>query len=202
MESKAPQAIHELRGLATIPSPPTPALDPSSLAASPTVKDVVVLPSTPGHATALDIAPPTRPLPRRKAVLTGTRKGVTPGALIPEDAPIQSRSYTTPSSTSRKEIPAVIVKKRTRAQAFTDDDPLLLRDKPDLTAPPNESEQDAIEAKRRQNTLAARRSRKRKLEYQNNLESAVEHWKARALLLEDMLQERGVEVPPASPPAL
>ncbi|EIN10695.1 hypothetical protein PUNSTDRAFT_36111, partial [Punctularia strigosozonata HHB-11173 SS5] len=132
---------------------------------------------------------------RRKAVLTGTRKGVTPGALIPEDAPIQTRNYTTPSTTSRKEIPAVIIKKRTRAQAF-DDDPLLLRDrKPDLTAPPNESEQDAIEAKRRQNTLAARRSRKRKLEYQNALELSVEHWKARALLLEGLLQEKGVDVP-------
>ena len=42
----------------------------------------------------------------------------------------------------------MITKKRKRAAAALDDDPLLLGEKPDLMAPPNESEQEAIEAKR------------------------------------------------------
>ena len=67
-----------------------------------------------------------------------------------------------------------------------------------------EPDLDAIEAKRRQNTLAARRSRKRKLEYQRELESNVdrlqdekEQWKRRAEALEAVMRSHGIEVPPA-----
>jgi len=54
----------------------------------------------------------------------------------------------------------VFAKKYTRSQTSGEEDQLA----DDL--PPSTNEHDAIEAKRRQNTLAARRSRKRKLEYQ------------------------------------
>ena len=67
---------------------------------------------------------------------------------------------------------------------------------------PSVSEEDAIKAKRLQNTLAARRSRKRKLEYQRELEDAIEagreekeRWLARALILEAILRDSGREVP-------
>ncbi|KAH9068000.1 hypothetical protein EDB83DRAFT_669191 [Lactarius deliciosus] len=64
------------------------------------------------------------------------------------------------------------------------------------------SEEDAIKAKRLQNTFAARRSRKRKLEFQRELEDAVEAelkeketWRARALILEALLRDKDHEVP-------
>ncbi|KAH8989001.1 hypothetical protein EDB86DRAFT_2945141 [Lactarius hatsudake] len=64
------------------------------------------------------------------------------------------------------------------------------------------SEEDAIKAKRLQNTFAAQRSRKRKLEYQRELEDAIEvelkekeTWRARALILEALLRDKDHEVP-------
>jgi len=68
---------------------------------------------------------------------------------------------------------------------------------------PTASEEEAIKAKRLQNTLAARRSRKRKLEYQRELEDAIEAeradkevWKTHAFVLEALLTEKGFPVPP------
>jgi hypothetical protein len=142
---------------------------------------------------------PTKPLPqRRKSAATGTRKNVTPETLVPIDAPTQPRNYVTPSATSRKEVPAVFARKRARSQAFGDEEDQL--DDEIVTLPPNPTEQELIEAKRRQNTIAARRSRKRKLEYQRELEDAVETlreekdmWKTRAFTYHAFLKSHGVE---------
>jgi len=163
-----------------MPSPSTPALDPTSLGPSPRLRS---------------IAPPAPNGGRRRKEPTGTRKNVTPETLVPFDAPIQPRKYVTPSATSRKEVPAVFAKKRARSQAFGDDEDL------DLDIGPEDA--DAIEAKRRQNTLAARRSRKRKLEYQRELEQSLEQereekdtWKSRAVTYAALLQSHGIEIPP------
>ncbi|KAF9504309.1 hypothetical protein BS47DRAFT_1262669, partial [Hydnum rufescens UP504] len=89
---------------------------------------------------------------------TGHRRNITPSNLVPVDAPTQQRSYIKPSATSRKDIPAAFAaasKKRGVSEVFDD-------------------LEDAIEAKRRQNTVAARRSRARKLEYVRDLEAKVE----------------------------
>ncbi|KAH9949805.1 hypothetical protein B0H21DRAFT_726048 [Amylocystis lapponica] len=165
-----------------MPSPSTPALDPASLGPSPRLHSV---------------APPNSASGRRKKEPTGTRKNVTPETLVPYDAPIQTRKYVTPSATSRKEVPAVFAKKRSRSQAFGDEEDQLL-DR-DSLAP---SDVDAIEAKRRQNTLAARRSRKRKLEYQRELEQGLEQekeekemWKSKAVTYAALLRSHGIEVP-------
>ncbi|KAK7690199.1 hypothetical protein QCA50_006850 [Cerrena zonata] len=166
-----------------MPSPNTPSLDPSSL--RPEIRSSTIPPpSTP--ADNVDSV-----LSRRKTAPNGTRKNITPESLVPYDAPIQPRKYVTPSSTSRKEVPAVFQRKRARSQAFEDEE-----------GEPGPNDLDAIEAKRRQNTLAARRSRKRKLEYQRELEDALdrekgekEFWKARAVTLEALLQSHGVDVP-------
>lgn len=90
----------------------------------------------------------------------------------------------------------MFARKRARSQAFGEEDQLA----DDL--PPSTNELDAIEAKRRQNTLAARRSRKRKLEYQRELEDAMdrereekEAWKSRAMMYEALLKSHGLEVP-------
>jgi len=159
-------------------SPESPALDPSS-----------VFPSRESSNAPSSAS-------RRKSQPTGTRKNVTPETLVPLDAPIQPRKYVTPSQTSRKELPATFARKRARSQAFGEDD-----DAEELEQPtPNE--EGAIKAKRLQNTLAARRSRKRKLEYQRELEECVENeraekemWKARALAFESLLRNKGHDVP-------
>jgi len=157
-------------------SPGTPAIDSISLQASPLHID---------NSSVLQTS--------RKNVPTGTRKNITPQSLVPFDAPIQSRKYRLPSSTSRKELPATFARKRARTQDPGEDDG---------EPGPTLSEEDAIKNKRLQNTLAARRSRKRKLEYQRELEDAIEDerkekemWRARALVLEALLHDKGHEVP-------
>jgi hypothetical protein len=164
-----------------IPSPVSPSLDPSSLYPSPRVPSTLNDQFSTGH---------------RKP--TGTRKNATPDSLVSLDAPTQPRKYATPSSTSRKELPAVFARKRARSQAFGDEDDEL----PEEPLPPNATEREQIEWKRRQNTLAARKSRKRKLQYQLELENTVEQltmeretWKARAVLYQSMLKAQGLDVP-------
>ncbi|KAI0033113.1 hypothetical protein K488DRAFT_48383 [Vararia minispora EC-137] len=141
------------------------------------------------------------PSNRRRAQPNGTRKNVTPETLVPLDAPIQPRKYLTPSQTSRKDVPATFARKRARSQAFGDEDELADDDAAALR--PSATEEDAIKAKRLQNTLAARRSRKRKLEYQRELEDTIEierqekeQWKSHALVLEALLTDKGYQVPP------
>ncbi|KAI0647897.1 hypothetical protein C8Q79DRAFT_1117340 [Trametes meyenii] len=178
-----PQSAFNFDGMYTMPSPTTPSLDPTSLHPSPRT-GTLPTPSTPGR----------RP---RKNAPTGTRKNITPDALVSLDAPIQPRKYVVPSSTSRKEVPtAFLKKKRARSQAFGEEDEL----EDDIAIDQNDL--DAIEAKRRQNTLAARRSRKRKLEYQRELEASIERerdekesWKRRAAVLQALLESHGHEVP-------
>lgn len=158
-------------------SPGTPVIDDPSVQLSLHVDDSSTFPT------------------RRKSVPTGTRKNVTPETLVPHDAPIQPRKYRLPSATSRKELPATFARKRARTSGPGEDEPPVVG--------PSVSEEDAIKAKRLQNTLAARRSRKRKLEYQRELEDAIEAermdkemWREHALICEALLRDKGHEVPP------
>ncbi|KAH8091008.1 hypothetical protein BXZ70DRAFT_898993 [Cristinia sonorae] len=177
----------DFTGMYTMPSPNTPALDPSSLHPSP-------------QMGVESMSPPKPAAPRRRSAPTGTRKNVTPESLVPYDAPIQPRKYVVPSATSRKEVPAVFARKRSRSRAFGEGDEDELDEEASANVTP--ADLDAIEVKRRQNTLAARRSRKRKLEYQRELEDGMEReknekemWKSRAHLLEALLVSHGHEVP-------
>ncbi|KAF8186926.1 hypothetical protein K438DRAFT_1835293, partial [Mycena galopus ATCC 62051] len=137
---------------------------------------------------------------RRRATVTGTRKNLKPEALIPLEAPTQKRTYLTPSATSRKAVPAVFQKKRQHSVAFAGD----ADDLEELgVLSPTASEAETIEYKRRQNTLAARKSRKRKLEHQRELEEQVETlqgevelWKGRALTMQNALIGNGVPFTP------
>ncbi|KZT23411.1 hypothetical protein NEOLEDRAFT_1096099 [Neolentinus lepideus HHB14362 ss-1] len=174
-------------------SPNTPSLDPSSLFESPASRSQSQLPPSSESTPALEAS-------TRKSRPTGTRKNIMPAALVPIDAPTQKRTYYTPSVTSRKEVPAVFARKRARSAAFGEEEDQLAdgAGATGLTM----SEQEAIEAKRRQNTLAARRSRKRKLEYQRQLEEEVEKekqekemWKTRALTMRSMLVQNGMSAP-------
>jgi hypothetical protein len=130
---------------------------------------------------------------------TGVRKNIKPDALIPADAPTQPRKYHTPSATSRKNIPIAFARKRARSRAFGDEDDELANEDSALT--PTEAQ--LIETKRRQNTIAARKSRKKRLEYLRELEESVEiltkerdEWRSRALISETMLKHHGLEAPP------
>ncbi|KAG8934101.1 hypothetical protein FRC02_010584 [Tulasnella sp. 418] len=142
-----------------------------------------------------------------RLVPTGHRRNITSASLVPLDAPTQVRHYLTPSSTSKKETPSAFIarknklkakeatlrsKKRSRDGEDDGHDEVIERD--ELINPDTEdvsTEQtsllSAIEAKRRQNTLAARRSRQRKLDYVRNLEELLgvltrerDEWKERA----------------------
>ncbi|KAG6376858.1 hypothetical protein JVT61DRAFT_884 [Boletus reticuloceps] len=160
----------------SLETPNTPFID--SPIASPSNRTVAPLPST-----------------KRKSA-TGTRKNITPGTLVPVDAPTQSRKYVIPSTTSRKELPATFRRKRLRTAGAGDEEDQLAEE--GLT--PSLSELEQIEVKRRQNTVAARRSRKRKLEYQRELEQSLEEykresevWKQRALTCQALLRSHHID---------
>jgi hypothetical protein len=166
-------------------TPLSPALDSFELTSAPQSNDI---------PSAVDMAPASR----RKITPTGIRKGVTPETLLDESAPTQSRNYVTPSLTSRKEVPAVFARKRGRSTAFGDEEDQL----DDYVLPPNPTEKDLIEQKRRQNTVAARRSRKRKLEHLQLLETSLEKqrqqkekWRERTRMLQSMLNNLNQAVP-------
>ncbi|KAJ8079812.1 hypothetical protein PM082_016634 [Marasmius tenuissimus] len=135
-------------------------------------------------------------------VPTGTRRNLTPQSLIPYDAPTQTRRYITPSATSKKEVPTAFIRKRKRlnstSQPHNDSGEDEL-DEPLEPLRPNANEAEAIEHKRRQNTLAARKSRKRKLEHVLQLENdneelkiELEMWKERASALASMVKAYGI----------
>lgn len=133
---------------------------------------------------------------RRRSSI-GTRKR-SPESLIPLDAPTQPRKYVTPSATSKKEIPAFFARQRPSVHPSDDEEDELTEEPPAANA----TDQEKIEWKRRQNTLAARRSRKRKLVQQHQLEEAVEHlrkekemWRTRCLTLKQLLQSHGIPCP-------
>lgn len=181
-DASAPLPMHALDGMYSI-SPDTPFFDPPS--------DSPMLHSVSKSSSSPD---------RRKTSANGTRKNVTPESLVPVDAPTQSRNYLTPSATSRKELPAVFARKRARSTAFAEEEDQLAED--DASIKPIMTEQEQIEAKRRQNTIAARRSRRRKLEYQRELEDNVERykrdseqWKSRALMYQALLRSHNIEAP-------
>lgn len=107
-------------------TPITPSLDPTSLYSSPRQPSLSSMPAP--------------SINRRKSSATGTRKNITPDTLVPIDAPTQPRKYQTPSATSRKELPAVFAKKRSRSQAFGDEEDELNEE----PLPPNATDRKSV----------------------------------------------------------
>ncbi|KAJ7607715.1 hypothetical protein FB45DRAFT_393832 [Roridomyces roridus] len=122
-----------------------------------------------------------------------------PHTMVPiSDAPTQPRTYATPSMTSKKDLPAFFSQRRSPPSQPSDEEDELTEE----PLAPNATDQEKIEYKRRQNTLAARRSRKRKQMHQQQLEEAVERltrekeiWKTRALTLSNLLRSHGLPCP-------
>jgi hypothetical protein len=185
----------ELFTISPTSTPYIDAIDPSSLYSPRIITDPSPTPSTfaPSPAPSKSAASSTR----RKPSATGTRKGLTVNSMVPIDAPTQPRNYVIPSSTSRKEVPAVIARKRARSLALGDDDDERL-----APPPPTATEKEQIEWKRRQNTLAARKSRQRKLVYLQEVEGKLdemtreaEKWRVRCQMLSHTLSTHSIPVP-------
>ncbi|KAG7095221.1 hypothetical protein E1B28_005996 [Marasmius oreades] len=183
-------------------SPQTPSLDPSLVYPSPSLQSEqsFPVPSSKSATSGATVAPTNR---RKQPTATGTRRNITPQSLVPHDAPTQPRRYVTPSVTSKKEVPATFARKKRKAVsgavAVGEDELDCDADLPPLK--PDATEMEQIEYKRRQNTLAARKSRKRKLEYQQGIEdeneqlkNQVEAWKTRCEVLSGMLKGAGIHV--------
>jgi len=145
---------------------------------------------------------------------------------VPLDAPIQPRKYVSPSATSRKDaFPPhhhhhhhQQQQQRQRGRVVLLDDRDDEEEEDELVEEPSQGngaggcggvsmdeQRQHIEWKRRQNTLAARKSRQRKLLHQMELEDAVKRlraekdtWKARAQMYEALLRSNGINVPEIS----
>lgn len=122
-----------------------------------------------------------------------------PDNSIPLDAPTQTRNYRIPSSTSRKDIPSSFSTKRNPHPGYSEgEEDELEEERPGIPS----NDQEEIEKRRRKNTIAARKSRMKKLEQRVALEQAVERltterevWKTRALTLRSLLTSHGIPCP-------
>ncbi|KAF9449970.1 hypothetical protein P691DRAFT_666278 [Macrolepiota fuliginosa MF-IS2] len=119
---------------------------------------------------------------------------------IPLDAPTQPRRYVTPSVTSRKDVPSFFNNNKRRSQSFPSDGEEDELEEERTGLPSNDQEE--IAKRRRKNTIAARKSRQKKLEQKAALEQAVERlttereiWRTRALTLRSLLTSHGIPCP-------
>ncbi len=139
--------------------------------------------------------------PATPRALTGPIRTRRSPEVVGMDDPTQPRRYVTASTTSRKEVPGYFSRRQpqNRAPSIPSDEEDELMEEPPAA---NATDQEKIEYKRRQNTLAARRSRRRKMQYTQNLAETVERlkmekevWKTRALTLKQLLHSHGVACP-------
>ncbi|KAJ3871698.1 hypothetical protein F5051DRAFT_186734 [Lentinula edodes] len=142
-------------------------------------------------------------------IVNGTRHHLTLNGLVPLDAPTRPRRSMIPFESSSP--PAENKnQKRSHSLAFDDDgnnegfnDEEQKEDSlpsSELSLGPNATESEKLALKRRRCTLAARRSRRRKLEYQLMLERTVENleeqrdkWKTRCTILQEILKRHNAD---------
>jgi hypothetical protein len=182
----------------------------ASSSLSPQSLDSRNLPTSPGSSTG--------PASRRDSKApqpNGVRKNVQVRDLIPLDAPIQTRNYITPSATSRKDIPPSVARtfvpnsrKRSSQMAglpstedmqdelAAEDDPAVLEEMQRRREmdPEKVALLEHVEQARRRNTLAARKSRQRKLEHVRNLEELVEQLQADNEELKKGMDQKNMEI--------
>lgn len=178
----------------------SPAPEPVAAAATPKAADVDVKPAMPARQASVSSASSSS---FQKDKFTGTRN--TKIQPIAFDAPTLPKSYLIPSATSRKRAPAAITAKmpaakkaKQAAQAAREASATPGAEANEEGLDPSELPDEllsAIELKRRQNTLAARRSRMRKAghlaELQDtisSLEGEVADWKAKYAELEEVVR--------------
>jgi len=164
-------------------------------------------PSNPGHGhqrsisseSASSLVQRTHPS-RTHPSLGNYRGGPSPTSMVTHRPPPNIRP---PPSVgmSRKDVPGYSLASTTRRRSAGSDDEGASSEGPE---PPgaDATEQEKIEYKRRMNTLAARRSRRRRLAQFHQLEEDVARlnrerdiWKERALMMERMLSTHGLPCP-------
>ncbi|KAF8886433.1 hypothetical protein CPB84DRAFT_1542741 [Gymnopilus junonius] len=118
--------------------------------------------------------------------------------FLSPDASTHRRRYATASSPSQRNVPPYVTARRRSAQQISDEEDELF----DEPLPDNATEQQKVEYRRKQNTLAARRSRKRRmLQFQKLEEDVVrltrekDIWRERALMMERLLATHGLPFP-------
>lgn len=169
-------------------SPPRSLIEPAAMFDAHQSFGAIVVPVSPVDIDPVAVSRPIVGLSNAAAKaeskkrLTGTRRAA--DCLIDLDAPTVERTYATPSTTSKKRLPPSITAKvlpAVKKARGVDLDGLDPEHVPDEVL-------SAIELKRRQNTIAARKSRMRKaghlaeLEQQvADLKEEVELWKSRYL---------------------
>lgn len=202
----------QLAGLSRHASWENASADSSSL--SPQSMDSRNLAMSPGSSTGAVTATSSR-RDSNAHKPNGVRKNVQPRDLIPLDAPIQNRNYITPSATSRKDIPPSVARtfvpnsrKRSSQMAglpSTEDmqDELAAEDDPAIQEemarrremdPEKAALLEHVEQARRRNTLAARKSRQRKLEHVRNMEELVERLQADNEELKQGMDQKNMEI--------
>lgn len=202
---------------ASAPVAPTSALSElDGLIAMNGTPSLVTLPLSTTFNTDASLPPTSSPVEspsnlRSATRPTGHRKNLSPSALLPMDAPTQTRSYRGPSATSRKDIPAFALGSSSSRAASSSTKSAINNKKRKAEEDPEDLEDDAdeeemrsgkikprmgeseIEAKRRQNTLAARRSRHRKLAYVRELEEKVIDLMRQNEMMAERLRGAGLE---------
>ncbi|KAF5352511.1 hypothetical protein D9756_006276 [Leucocoprinus leucothites] len=165
---------------------------------SPTLFHPGFISSPVAAAGGMYAAPHMTRCPGRGPSPTTAAKRRSPDDVLPLDAPTQPRRYITPSATSRRDVPSFFTQnRRTSLPSEGEEDEL---DEERSGIPSNDQEE--IERRRRKNTIAARKSRMKKLEQKMALEKAVEKlttereiWRTRALTLRSLLTSHGIPCP-------
>lgn len=120
----------------------------------------------------------------------------TAGSLQRSEQSTTRLSVSPPSAGRTQKLPTS--RRYSRSNTYSDDeeDPL------DRPLPENATEQEKIDWRRRQNTLAARKSRKRKQDQMQQLQDDVQRlskekdvWKERALMMKQLLVSHGLPSP-------
>jgi hypothetical protein len=134
----------------------------------PPIRDVGNFPS--GSSPYLLVTSPDRVTTQwnNGGVHASTKSRISP---IPLDAPTQPRKYLTPSTTSRKLVPARFSKQAKAAQGQRGSSPEDELDELEDTSPPLDPNLvEEINERRRRNAISARNSRRRRLQQMEELE--------------------------------
>ncbi|KAJ4491078.1 hypothetical protein C8R41DRAFT_834171 [Lentinula lateritia] len=139
-------------------------------------------------------------------IVNGTRHHLTLNELVPLDAPTRPRRSMIPSESSspptenqnQKRLHSLAFDDDGHNEGFNDEEDSL--PSPESSLGPNATESEKLALKRRRCTLAARRSRRRKLEYQlmlerrvGNLEEQRDKWKTRCTVLQEILKRHNAD---------
>lgn len=174
---------------ASAPTPTVNAVSTTSLTNTPPspLVDFKYQPETRTKVLPKGRQPTTEKKKKKPSGPTGTRRQSRP--LLDAAAPTMTKCYQAPGATTRKLIPAGFQKKL-KLQADTSGDASLPAS---MESSAQKGLLDEIEEKRRRNCVAARESRRRKVEYQSGLKNEITSWRAWADEVKEKLASAGLD---------